>query len=55
MSEINWMRLVYLLAVLVLIWPAVHVIRRSRNSLLYIVIWLAALTAVVGGYVLWQG
>jgi len=48
------MRLVYLLAVLVLVWPAMRVIRGRGNALLSAAIWLGALTALVAGYVLWR-
>jgi hypothetical protein len=54
MTETDWLRLVYLLAVLVLIWPVAHVIRRSRNTLAYIAIWLAILTVFVAGYLFWM-
>jgi hypothetical protein len=38
-----------------LIWPAVRLVRSGGTMLLYVAVWLGALTVLVAGYVLWQG
>jgi hypothetical protein len=54
-DNLDWLSLVYLLAVLVLVWPAVRLIRAGGNTLVHVAVWLAALVALVAGYTLWQG
>jgi hypothetical protein len=54
MTEKEWLRLVYLVAVLALVWPATRMMR-GGTTLLYVMVWLGILTAIVAGYVVWQG
>ena len=55
MTGNEWLRIVYLVAVLVLVWPAVRMMRGGGSTLLHAAVWLAALAALVAGYVVWQG
>jgi hypothetical protein len=54
MTENDWLRLVYLVAVLILVWPATRAVR-GGGRLLQAAAWLGVLTALVAGYVLWRG
>ena len=56
MDRISWLSLVYLLGVLLLIWPAARWwIGRGGTGLRDAAIWLAVLTVLVAVYVLAGG
>jgi hypothetical protein len=54
MAALDWVHLVYLLGVLVLLWPALRMIRGSGNMLVYAAVWLGVLTLIVAASVHWQ-